>query len=162
VRLWRIAAETRSYKASDLSGGGAAKRPGRWNAYGEPVVYCAPTIAIAVLETCAHIDFSGLPINRFVVEISVPDPVWDRREESLDPGRLPPAWDAIPAGKASVDFGSAWLRSMNAAILLLPSVIVVEEPIALINPGHPDSAGITATVRRRFDFNATHRPTGAR
>ena len=56
MRLWRIAAETREYAAIDLSGAGAAKSPGRWNDYKEPVVYCAPTIAMAVLETAAHID----------------------------------------------------------------------------------------------------------
>ena len=53
MRLWRIAAETREYPATDLTGAGAAKNPGRWNDYKEPVVYCAPTIAIAVLETAA-------------------------------------------------------------------------------------------------------------
>ena len=51
--LWRIATETREYRAIDLSGAGAARDPGRWNAAREPVVYCAPTIAIAVLETAA-------------------------------------------------------------------------------------------------------------
>ena len=47
MKLWRIAAETRKYAATDLSGGGAAANPGRWNDDKEPVVYCAPTIAIA-------------------------------------------------------------------------------------------------------------------
>ena len=47
--LWRIAAETRKYSAHDLTGGGAAAHPGRWNDDKQPVVYAAPTIAIAVL-----------------------------------------------------------------------------------------------------------------
>ncbi len=162
MKLWRIAAETRLYASRDLSGAGAAKNPGRWNAEGEPVVYCAPTIAVAVLETSAHVDSAGLPMNRFIIEISVPDSVWDQRRERLDLLKLPPAWDAIPAGKASIELGSAWLRSGLSAILLLPSVIVFEEPIALINPGHVDSKKITATVRRKFDFNAIHRRIDAR
>ena len=58
--LWRIAADTRQYRADDLSGGGAAKRPGRWNDTSEAVIYAAPTIAIAVLETAAHVDDSGV------------------------------------------------------------------------------------------------------
>ena len=76
MNLWRIATETRAYAPNDLSGAGAAKNPGRWNAATESVVYCAPTLAMAVLETAAHIDDSGLPLNKFVVLIEVPDAVW--------------------------------------------------------------------------------------
>ena len=99
--LWRIAAETRSYAATDTSGGGAAKNPGRWNEDGQPVIYTAPTIAIAVLETAAHIDSAGLPLNRFLIAIDVPDAAWTARE-TLSVGTLPATWGAIPAGKASV------------------------------------------------------------
>ena len=79
--LWRIATETRDYKANDLSGGGAAKSPGRWNAPGQFVVYAAETLALAVLETTAHIDNAGLPLNRFVVQIQVPQALWEARAE---------------------------------------------------------------------------------
>ena len=90
MKLWRIAAETRSYPADSLSGGGAAVSPGRWNEQKQAVVYSAPTIAIAVLETAAHIDDAGLPLNRFLVEIDVPDEVWALHEE-VKPAALPPA-----------------------------------------------------------------------
>ena len=49
MKLWRIATETLTYPANDLSGAGAAKNPGRWNDDGQGVVYCAPTLAMAVL-----------------------------------------------------------------------------------------------------------------
>jgi hypothetical protein len=51
---------------------GPAARPGRWNDVGEPVVYCAPAIARAVLEPAAHVHDVGLPFNRFLVRIDVP------------------------------------------------------------------------------------------
>ena len=156
MRLWRIAAETRRYAADDLSGGGAAKRPGRWNDYKEPVVYCAPTIAIAVLETAAHIDDAGLPLNRFLVAIDVPDRVWLQREE-VDVPALPRAWAAIPAGRASVKLGSEWLSTLRSAILLVPSVIVPEECAALVNPRHSDASAIAASVVRRFDYDRLFR-----
>src|SRR5690349_24227899 len=108
VKLWRIAAETREYAATDLTGAGAAKRPGRWNDYQEAIVYCAPTIAMAVLETAAHVDDSGLPLNRYLVEIDVPDVIW-ARHEAADVATLPPTWGSIPAGRASAKFGSDWL-----------------------------------------------------
>lgn len=63
--LWRIAADTRTYSADDLSGLGAAMYPGRWNEVKQAVLYSAPTIAIAVLETAAHVDDAGLPLDRF-------------------------------------------------------------------------------------------------
>jgi len=156
VRLWRIAAETREYPATDLTGAGAAKSPGRWNDYKEPVVYCAPTIAIAVLETAAHIDDSGLPLNRYLVEIKVPDVAWAGREE-LDLAKLPSTWAAVPAGRASIKMGSDWLISLRSPVLMVPSVIVPEELAALINPRHPDASMITAKVVRPFDYNRLFR-----
>ena len=156
MKLWRVAAETRSYCADDLSGGGAAARPGRWNDSGEHVVYSAPSVAMAVLETAAHVDHSGLPLDRFLVEIDVPGKVW-RAREVLDASQLPASWAAIPAGIASVRIGSRWLREARSPILLVPSVIVPEDCIALINPAHPKSSGITATVKRPFEFNRLYR-----
>lgn len=109
MNLWRIAAETRTYGADDLSGGGAAKHPGRWNDHGQPVVYTASSIAPAVLETAAHIDDGGLPLNRYLVKIELPDVVW-RSRTIFDVARLPVTWAAIPPGWASVQAGAAWLR----------------------------------------------------
>jgi RES domain-containing protein len=154
--LWRIAAETRSYRATDLSGTGAAKHPGRWNGAGEPVVYAAPTRAMAVLETAAHIDDAGLPLNRFLVEITVPDDMWAAREE-IEVASLPLAWSAIPAGHASVAFGSAWLAAMRSPVLLAPSVVLPEEQTALLNPKYPGYERITAKVARSFEYNKLFR-----
>jgi len=156
VILWRISAETRLHRADDLSGAGAAKHPGRWNDEHEPVVYSAPTIAMAALETAAHIDDAGLPLNRYLVRIDVPDSVWAARE-ALDVSRLPVAWSAIPAGRASVQTGSDWLRGRTAAILEVPSVIVPEETVTLINPLHPDAKKLSAKSIRLFDYNRLFR-----
>jgi len=154
--LWRIAAETRLHLADDLGGAGAARWPGRWNDEGEPVVYCAPTIAMAVLETAAHVDDAGLPLDRYLVEIRVPEVLWARREE-LKTARLPAVWDAIPAGRASLRIGSEWLSSLRSSMLLIPSAIVPEERVALINPRHADAARITARAVRRFEYNRLYR-----
>lgn len=156
MKLWRIAAETRSYAATDLSGRGAASFPGRWNDTGLPVVYSASTLALAVLETAAHVDDAGLPLNRFVLQIDVPDKVWQQRQ-SLDVTTLPLTWSAIPAGSSSIKIGSEWLMSQASAVLLVPSVIVPEEFVALINPLHPAAGKIKATVTRAFDYKRLFR-----
>ena len=154
--LWRIATETKSYSADDLSGANAAKNPGRWNAATEPVIYCATTLAMAVIETAAHIDDSGLPLNKFVVQIQAPDAVWAQREE-VAVAALPATWNAIPAGGRSVKFGSDWLASLRTPILVLPSVIVPEELIVLINPRHRAATGIPARALRRFEYDQLFR-----
>lgn len=156
MRLWRIATETRKYPAKDLSGTGAAVSPGRWNDDGEHVVYSSPTIALAVLETAAHVDTTGLPLNRFLVAIDVPDGVWNARK-SLTEATLPPTWAGIPPGVSSVQIGSDWLKAGTSAILMVPSVIVPEEFNTLINPKHPDSSGITAKPVRPFQYNQLFR-----
>ncbi len=152
MNLWRIAAETRRYAAIDLSGKGAALRPGRWNDDGQLVVYTALTPALAVLETVAHIDDAGLPLNRFLVRIQVAEPVWRQREE-LHVDELPTSWSAIPAGRASVEIGSKWLAAGASPILLVPSVIVPEERVALV-PAHPSARSIVAQAVRRFVIEA--------
>ncbi|ARP80154.1 hypothetical protein CAL12_04465 [Bordetella genomosp. 8] len=156
MKLWRIATETRNYAADDLSGMGAARNPGRWNQETEAVVYTAPTIAMAVLETAAHISEGGLPLNRFLVEIDVPEPVWRSRAFTV-PGELPTAWCAIPAGRASVAVGSHWLRQGRTAILVVPSVVVPEEGVTLINPSHGDTRQFKVRVLRQFHYNRLFR-----
>jgi RES domain-containing protein len=160
VAAWRIAAETRDWRAIDLSGNGSARYPGRWNEAGQRVVYAASTLALAVLETAAHVNPLGLPLNRFVVRIDIPKAVYAKREE-LDPASLDPAWNAIPAGRASVEAASAWYRRGKSAVLLVPSVIVPEERVILINGAHPDAAKIEATVRRPFHYATIFRPGAA-
>jgi RES domain-containing protein len=159
VILWRIATETRSYAADDLSGTGAARRPGRWNDDTQPVIYAASTLALAVLETVAHVQDDALPLNRYVVRIDVPATVWRRRQQ-LQPAELPTTWDAIPAGRASVAVGSQWLRSRRSPLLMVPSVVVPEEPVVLVNPQHPAALGIVARAVRRFEYNRLFRLEG--
>jgi RES domain-containing protein len=156
VILWRIATETRKYAADDLSGAGASISPGRWNSETQAVLYTAPTISLAVLETAAHIDIGGLPLNRFLVRIEVPVDVWKLREE-IDMSALAPTWSAIPAGQASVKLGSDWLKSLRSPILLVPSVIVPEERAVLINPLHAQANHITARIERAFEYDRLFR-----
>lgn len=153
---YRIGTDTPVYEADDLSGKGAAITGGRWNEAGVAVVYAAESRSLACLETVVHLAAGGLPLNRYLVELSIPDPVWAaaRRET---PATLPVGWDAEPAGRASIGFGTAWLRSLRSAILVVPSVIVPEEFCVLVNPAHSDSSGVGAIKSRRWLYDP--RPT---
>lgn len=156
MNLWRIASETRRYPAQDVSGEGARLRPGRWNEHGQPALYAACSISLAVLETAAHVDEDGLPLNRFLVRLEVPEAVWEARE-ALDPASLQPAWLSIPAGRASVKPGATWLASERAPLLVVPSAIVPEEPVVVVNPLHPRAREIGATVVRPFSCDRLFR-----
>jgi RES domain-containing protein len=150
--VWRIATDTKSYEANDLSGAGAKNTGGRWNAAGDPLVYASETQALACLETVVHLNAGGLPLNRYLVSVTIPAAVWaDARMET--PGSLPVGWDADPSGRASIQFGAAWIRSMVSALLRVPSVIVPDEYNVLINPLHPDSRAIVAVKIRKWLYD---------
>lgn len=153
--VWRIAAETLKYPADDLSGEGARITGGRWNAEGHAAVYASTTRALACLETVVHLNAGGLPLNRYLVEITIPDPLWQaaRREETP-----PVGWDAEPASLTSVELGTAWLRAGKEALLVVPSVIVPEECNVLINPAL--AAGVKARKVRKWVYDGRLRSKG--
>lgn len=150
VSVWRIAVEAPTYAANDLSGTGAKMTGGRWNSKGTPVVYSAANIALATLETVHYLSGGGLPYNRYLVRIDIPDAVWAARRV-LDP--LPGGGDAIPAGMTARTAGDAWIASGETALLLVPSVIVPDEYNVLINPRHGDAAGTVATTLKRWIYD---------
>ena len=150
--VWRIATDTKDYEADDLAGTGAKLTGGRWNEVGVPMVYSASTRALACLETVVHLNSGGLPLNRYLVEIEIPDAVWAAAQPETATS-LKVGWDAEPAGRASVAFGTQWAQAKATVLLLVPSVIVPEETNVLINPLHPDAPQITARKVRRWLFD---------
>jgi RES domain-containing protein len=150
VPVWRIAVEAPAYTANDLSGTGAKVTGGRWNSQGVPVVYCATNIALTTLETVHYLRSAGLPFNRYLVRIDIPEAVW-RARQVLDP--LPGGWDAIPAGLACRTAGDAWSKSGASALLLVPSVIVPDEYNVLVNPQHAAASALHATTVRRWLYD---------
>jgi RES domain-containing protein len=148
--LWRIASVTMGWSADDMRGIGAEASGGRWNPVGMAVVYASETIALALHETVVHLRAAGLPLNRYLVRIEVPDAVWNARQVLDAP---PPGWDAQPYGTPSVLAGEAWLKAASSALLSVPSVIVPEERNVLINPAHPDAGTLRAAIVRRWQYD---------
>lgn len=153
IPLWRIATDAATYLADDLTGEGAKRSGGRWNAIGTPLVYASSSRALACLETVVHVAGSApaLPLNRYLVQIDVPASLW-KKAVSLDPAQLV-GWDALPASKTSIDWGTAWARSKAQLLALVPSVVVPEEMNILINPLHPDLGKLTARKVRRWHYD---------
>ena len=146
VNLWRIGVDAPTYFADDLSGEGARRVAGRWNREGSPMVYASSSIALAVLETLVHFSARDLPLNRYLVRISVDATVF-AAAETLN--RPPVGWDAEPPSATSMDCGERWLSKGDSLLLRVPSVIVPEEFNVLINPRHVDAKRIKAEKVRR-------------
>ena len=152
MRVWRIGTDTPAYHSDDLSGTGAKITGGRWNSIGMPVVYCSDTPSLACLETLVHLGTSGLPFNRFLVAVNIPDAVWNARRIETTTS-LKVGWLACPAGRDSIDTGDAWIKSNLSAVMTVPSVIVPEDSVILINPSHPDAKHITADKVRQWTYD---------
>lgn len=150
--VWRIATDTPDYEADDLAGTGAERTGGRWNRKGMPMVYASENIALACLETFVHLAAVALPFNRYLVRIDIPDQVW-AGAEALSAAKVPVGWDALPAGRASIAFGTDWLAARRSAVLVIPSTIAPEEANVLINPLHPDAGAIAATKLRKWLYD---------
>jgi len=151
MRVWRIATDTPTYAADDLRGLGAKTTGGRWNLAGSPMVYCAESISLAAMETLVHLGAGGLPLNRYLVSVDIPQAIW-RRRQSLSMQAAPVGW-ALPTGKVSLDFGDAWLITLASAVLVVQSIVVPEESNILINPQHPDASGLSAIKLRKWRYD---------
>jgi RES domain-containing protein len=152
--VWRLGTDTPDYGAADRSGKGGQNTGGRWNRPGNPVLYASSSRALACLETLVHLSgFEPLPLNRYLVEITIPHASWDARR-TFD--RAKPAhvgWDAKPAGLVSLDWATAWLNSKESLIAVVPSIVVPEEENILLNPKHPDAVKLRLTKQRKWTYD---------
>jgi len=152
IAVWRIAADAPEYEAHDLSGKGAEVTGGRWNRKGTPMIYTSVSRSLACLETVVHLSSGdALPLNRYLVQIQIPIGAWNSRVVFDAARRV--GWDAEPAGKVSMDWGTAWLKGKTTLLAEVPSVIVPEEHNILINPNHPDAAKLTAVKIRKWTYD---------
>jgi RES domain-containing protein len=153
--LWRIA--RRPY-ALDRSGTGARDSGGRWNLPGTPVIYTGRSVAIAALERFVH-TAGIIPADLVLVRIDVPE---NASHERPPVAELPPDWDAIPPGQASMQYGTRWVQEARSLVLYVPSMLVPEETNGLLNPNHPEFAGVSMVIERAFRYDPRLMPRRAR
>jgi RES domain-containing protein len=150
--LWRIATDTPSYRADDLSGTGAKITGGRWNRPGTALVYAAESIALAALETIVHLTGGmALPLNRILVRVEVPDDQWAAR--AIFDRAAGVGWDVEPPGIVSLDWGDAWAAGAATLLAEVPSVVIPEANNVLINPGHAALPELRVTRVRRWTYD---------
>lgn len=144
---WRIIKA--EHAKSAFSGEGARQYGGRWNSPGVPLIYTSATASLAALELLVHLRQSRrLPAYvvfscRFSMALV----------ERLPRNALPVRWRDYPAPPALATLGDVWARDQRSAILEVPSAIIESESNFLLNPGHPDFAGIEVSEPQPFEID---------
>lgn len=149
MRVYRLV--PRPYLGQALSGAGAALAPGRWNPPGLAVVYCATTRALAALEMLVHFDPQYSPVELALLTIELPD---DLDHASLATRDLPAEWTDTPAPESTRRLGGKHLAGNKIAALFVPSVVIPEEQLCILNPRHRRVSGLKPASVRKFSFDA--------
>ena len=151
-------------KFAAFSGRGSLLASGRGHWIGDPMIYCADSRALAVLETLVHTRREQIPSDYAFYKVDVEDVSIERATTE----RLPGDWKAEEPSDAR-DFGSEWMRSHRSLALLVPSVVSPEEHNLLLNPGHPNFPRARIAGPQRFRLRPAivwisyglHKPRGA-
>jgi len=146
LELWRITREAHMA----LDGEGARLYGARWTPRGTPAVYAASHLSLAALEYLVHIDAEDAPDDLVALRISVPD---DVTELACSPASLPADWQQTPSPSECQAIGDDWARRGEELLLRVPSVLVPEESNVLVNPMHPDAAGVRLIGSRHFSYD---------
>ncbi len=121
--------------------------PGRWHERGSAVVYASESLALAVLETIAHLE--GVLPDRAYAGIHAELP--DEFAEFLTSATLPANWMEDEAATRAI--GRAWLRAGTSVALAGPSVLPAVRlggTNYLLNPNHHDFAQVSVLRAERF------------
>lgn len=150
MRVWRICNARHAETA--FSGEGSRLFSGRWNAPGVAMVYAATSLSLASIEVFVHLGPEDTPEHLVSIEANLPD-LEEATCARIDLLRLPPGWrnerhPDLP------QIGSDCVRSQRSLALMVPSVAVDGEWNVLLNPSHPDAAGIKIADPKPFHFDA--------
>ena len=144
-------------EVSDLTGHSAALHGGRWNLPDQPALYLGLSPAGCALEaTVIAGHLPHLPLK--LLQLRLPaDPALYLQPRLTE---LPEGWNALPADRPSMAFGSDWLRRGEQLGLILPSLAIDQTRCLMINPQHPASLQIEVLHITDFAFGrpASHVP----
>ena len=144
---WRIVKAARVRDA--FSGEGARRAGGRWNPPGAAVVYTAGSLALAALEVLVHLDGPQLLPSYRQIPVEFDQGLC----RYLDLAALPPDWSDNPAPESTRRMGAEWITSQASLILAVPSAVVPDELVFLINPAHRDLPRLQIGKPASFRFD---------
>ena len=71
---------------------------------------------------------------------------------------LPKGWNELPSAPAAAAFGDAFLARGERLGLIVPSAVIPEASNIVVNPRHPQMAGVTMAIIRDFACDPRRRP----
>ena len=147
MRVYRI---TKSQYARDVSGTGAYLNGGRWNFPGIYVLYTAENVALAILETLAHIRKEIIPQDFMLVTLEIPQNAIVYLEDYIT---LPKQWNELPPYNTFTMSICAESVFQENLVLRVPSAITQKDFNYLINPLHPDIQSVKVITHEVFEFD---------
>lgn len=147
MRIYRLCKE--KYSSGVLEGEGGRIAAGRWHSQGRPIVYCASSEALAVLEVRVHVGryVPSAPYVMHAIDVA------DTCIESLEADDLLAGWNAVPYSTTSQRIGEEWLASRRTLALRVPSVHSGSDTSVLLNPEHADIRSVDVAARTPYAFD---------
>lgn len=121
---------------------------GRWNPKGSRMIYAGSSPTMALLE---YLCIKGTAVGSrvwYMIVYEIVDETWIG---TLEKDSLPNDWNILPHGKATQDFGKAWLEEMEFPFLKVPSsrLSLAFYPLVhnlLVNPDFPSISELIKVV----------------
>jgi RES domain-containing protein len=132
LTVWRLTKA--KHATSAFSGYGSTLRAGRWHPRGCPVVYCAASPSLALIETLVHAERADLLRFEYV---AIPVTFGIDLLERMEAENLPPDWRTWPHPASTQAIGAGWFDAQRSVVLEVPSAVVPHERNYLVNPLHP-------------------------
>jgi RES domain-containing protein len=114
----------------------------RWNAFGTPMIYCAGSLSLAIVEMQRTVVRQSGYLQFVYFTLAVPAPL----VEILPDENYPPDWNSDPQPSSTQKMGSDWQQSNRSLALLVRSARCTEEYNVLINPLHPEYHNLKASA----------------
>lgn len=147
ISAYRLVAP--KWASTALSGEGARKFGGRWNTPGRPVVYLGENRALTALELLVHLTTPGSRKKSYsLLEVSFPANCLEKAHVFAED------WNSSPPTRGSTQVGDEWLHQQQSLALRVPSSLVREESVILLNPLHPDFSKVKVVSERNFSFDS--------
>ena len=129
--VWRLC--SRRHALTAFTGEGARRYGGRWNLPGTAVVYTAESLSLAALELFVNLDTEDLPDGFVSFVVEIPAGV---RVRHLEPNDLPRGWRKYRAPARTQEIGTAWAKDRETAVLSVPSAVIPDDRLYVLNPSH--------------------------
>lgn len=113
------------------------------------MVYLGDSRALCALEILVHAGRDVIQLDWAVLRVEVPD----RLIETVKIEDLPKGWEGLPSSPVSRKFGADWITKGKKPAILLPSAIIPEEYVLMVNVGHSDFGKLKVGEVERFLFD---------